>query len=170
MAKHLPCILYSLLQAAIENFLVIQVTKSQSEMCNSLTVYTSEKVGKAKDFEILLVNSLQLKSLVKQLLWWQKGGGDKYTVPGKELLKRKAMGFEARGGSGTTTAEHQKWNHTYTLPANDHDSKQRCWKSTRITTNMQSVLMASSWELYKDPLSLWKLPVQDDISSGLFVF
>lgn len=69
MAKHLPCILYSLLQAAIENFLVIQVTKSQSEMCNSLTVYTSEKVGKAKDFEILLVNSLQLKSLVKQLLW-----------------------------------------------------------------------------------------------------
>ena len=60
MAKHLLCILYSLLQAAIENFLVIQVTKSQCEMCNSLTVYTSEKVGKAKDFEFLSVNSPQL--------------------------------------------------------------------------------------------------------------
>jgi hypothetical protein len=58
----LPCILYSLLQAAIENFLVIQVIKSQCEMYNSLTVYTSEKVEKAKDFnlEILSVNSMQL--------------------------------------------------------------------------------------------------------------
>lgn len=60
MAEHLPCILHSLLQAAIENFLVIQVTKSQCEMSNSLIVYTSEKVEKAKDFEILSVNSLQL--------------------------------------------------------------------------------------------------------------
>jgi hypothetical protein len=27
----------------------------------------------------------------------EEGGGDKYTVPGKELLKRKAMIFEAGG-------------------------------------------------------------------------
>lgn len=94
MGKCLPCIFYSLLQAAIKKTLCVANWLDFNVKCVTVCIQ-NRNGGESKRFNLRFFQQILFGKTVAMVT--EELGGDKYTVPGKELFKTEAMRFEVRG-------------------------------------------------------------------------
>lgn len=86
--------LYFLLSLAIKKTLWVSNWLDFNVKCVTVCIQ-NRKGGESKRFNLRFFQQILFGKAVAMVT--EEWGGDKYTVPGKELFKREAMRFEARG-------------------------------------------------------------------------